>query len=62
MFIPSWPNVQLVADEDYVALDFAVDAIEAALRPQVPPEVWNEAPVDGDRAMAAVRAMCGGQR
>jgi hypothetical protein len=27
--------------------------------PEIPPEVWNERPIDAERAMAAVRAMCG---
>lgn len=27
--------------------------------PQLPPEVWQSQPADADRAMAAVRAMCG---
>lgn len=27
--------------------------------PEVPVEVWNPIPVDADRAIAAVRAMCG---
>jgi hypothetical protein len=28
-------------------------------RPEVCPEVWNTQPVDAEKAMAAVRAMCG---
>lgn len=27
--------------------------------PEVPPPVWDDRPIDADRAMAAVRAMCG---
>lgn len=27
--------------------------------PEIPPPVWDERRIDPDRAMAAVRAMCG---
>ena len=29
------------------------------LKPEVPPEIWNDTPVDPQRAWAAVVAMCG---
>lgn len=32
--------------------------IEVREGPEVPPEVWQTQPADGDRCMAAVRAMC----
>ena len=62
MIFPTWPNVEciVVTDEDF-ELEATADAIDAALarKPEVPPEVWNDTPIDPDRAMAAVRAMCG---
>jgi hypothetical protein len=27
--------------------------------PEIPPPVWDDRPIDSDRCMAAVRAMCG---
>lgn len=33
--------------------------VEVVEGPEVPPECWQTKPVDGDRCMAAVRAMCG---
>ena len=28
-------------------------------RPEVPPEVWNDTPIDGARCVAATKALCG---
>lgn len=28
--------------------------------PEIPPPVWDEREIDADKAMAAVRSMCGG--
>lgn len=35
-----------------------VEQCETPAGPQVPPEVWNETPVDADRCMSAIRDMC----
>lgn len=63
MFIPSWPNVYIVTDEDRADCDAAlalVERLEAAKPPpEVPPPCWDNRPIDCDRAMEAVRAMCG---
>lgn len=45
----------VVTDDDYLI----PEAPKPQPIPQVPPEVWNSEPVDAERAMAAVRAMCG---
>jgi hypothetical protein len=58
MHFPHWPNVTLVVtDEDYPV--FWHEAAEAQKGPEVPPEVWQTAPADGDRCMAATKALCG---
>jgi hypothetical protein len=61
-----WPNVPgmsvvFIEEDDCDAFAKAADAIDKALepKPEVPPECWNETKPDGDRCMAAVRAMCG---
>jgi hypothetical protein len=44
------------------ALDLGtqIDAVEVTEGPEVPPPVWDDRPIDADRAMAAVRALSGG--
>jgi hypothetical protein len=43
----------------YSFTDEGMEVTEIAPPPEVPPEVWQTKPADGDRCMAAVRAMCG---
>jgi hypothetical protein len=43
----------------YSFSDEGMEVTEIAPPPEVPPEVWQTKPADGDRCMAAVRAMCG---
>jgi hypothetical protein len=61
MPFPTWPNVNyvVVSDEDYVAIDTLTAAIDAAVQPEIPPEVWQTEKPDAEKCMAAVRAMCG---
>jgi hypothetical protein len=46
---------------EYDDMGTPVEGIEVTeiVLPEIPPEVWNERPIDAERAMAAVRAMCG---
>jgi hypothetical protein len=46
-------------DYVYSFTDEGMEVTEIAPPPEVPPEVWQTKPADGDRCMAAVRAMCG---
>jgi hypothetical protein len=62
MFIPSWPNVQIVTDEDYPVYDPAafVERLEAAKPPpEVPPPVWDGRPIDPAACHSATHALCG---
>jgi hypothetical protein len=43
----------------YSFSDEGMEVTEIAPPPEVPPEVWQTKPADGDRCMQAVRAMCG---
>jgi hypothetical protein len=49
----------IVSDE--ASLDDLADDAAVTLKPppEIPPPVWDARPIDADRAMAAVRAMCG---
>ena len=40
--------------------DEGMEVTEIAPPPEVPPPVWDQRPIDGARAMAAVRAMSRG--
>lgn len=44
------------------ALDLSAQAVAepAKPEPEVPPPVWDDRPIDADRAMAAVLALSGG--
>jgi hypothetical protein len=59
---PAWEWVVPTATDHYY--DFSGDPITLIEpeeeKPEVCPEVHNTTPVDADRAMAAVRAMCAG--
>lgn len=46
-------------DGDWVEFEGLAVKEEPAAVPELPPEVHNTRPVDAERAMAAVRAMCG---
>lgn len=57
MFI--FTDYVIVEDGDLEAMAF-VERLEAAKPPpEVPPPCWDNRPIDCDRAMEAVRAMCG---
>jgi hypothetical protein len=55
----AWPNVPGMSVVFIEEEDFVICEPEAEKKPEVPPECWNETKPDGDRCMAAVRAMCG---
>jgi hypothetical protein len=42
------------------SFDATTPDIEVTEGPEVPPPVWDDRPIDADRAMAAVRALSGG--
>ena len=48
-------------DDGYAEADFTIITVEPAKPPpEIPPPCWDAMPVDADKAMAAVRALCGG--
>lgn len=55
-----WISVDEGFGDDCTALGTYVDGVLVDVRPapEVPPPVWDDRPIDPDRAMAAVRAMC----
>jgi hypothetical protein len=63
----SWPfnaGEMTLTGNGYVYIGPGMEVIEED-RPEVCPEVWNTQPVDAEKAMAAVRSVCGsakGQR
>lgn len=63
MFIPSWPNVYIVTDEDRADCDAAlalVERLEAAKPPpEVPPPCWDNRPICPLACADATRALCG---
>jgi hypothetical protein len=59
----SWPfnwvhTEPMLTGSGYVYIGPGMEVIEEE-RPEVCPEVWNTQPVDADKAMAAVRSVCG---
>lgn len=52
-------SVEYVVVDDETAADCAALLESIKPPPEVPPPCWDAPPVDPDRAMAAVRALCG---
>jgi hypothetical protein len=57
-FVVTDENTWVGADLSYG--DGGMEVTEIAPPPEVPPPVWDQRPIDGARAMAAVRSMSRG--
>lgn len=56
---PCWRCTDAPTEMELAALGIDAPAPARKAMPELPPEVWNSTPVSADRAMAAVRSMCG---
>jgi hypothetical protein len=60
IYTPATGHVYVYGESTIEVDDGWIEVTEGLMvkeSPEVPPEVWNEKPVDAERAMQAVRAM-----
>jgi hypothetical protein len=59
--VPQWliDKAKVGAAEEEDGWEEVFSGLATKALPELPPECWNETKPDGDRCMAAVRAMCG---
>lgn len=55
------PGVEWVSFDDGSDGEFNLTyTLEPAKQPEIPPPCWDQRPIDSEKAIQAVRAMCGG--